>query len=95
MCRRSRRCFMGASRDTTPSGAGAGMNRETIHALRAAYQAYHTHRTMPRVLEAIAKNCPDAPEVREIVEFFKSTKRGIQPSVKFLNYLHQGSGADE
>jgi UDP-N-acetylglucosamine acyltransferase len=73
----------------------AGMSDATIRAIRAAYQCYHTHRTMPRVLEAIATNCPDVSEVREIVEFFKSTRRGIQPSVRFLNYLKQPSRSFE
>ena len=63
------------------------MSREAIKAIRKTYYCYHSNRTMNRVLAAIADAGIDTPEVREILEFFKSTRRGIQPSVRFLNYL--------
>jgi len=71
----------------------AGMSREAITAVRKTYHCYHTNRTMSGVLAAIADAGIDTPEVLEILEFFKSTRRGIQPSVRFLNYLR--STADE
>jgi acyl-[acyl carrier protein]--UDP-N-acetylglucosamine O-acyltransferase len=73
----------------------AGMSREAITAIRKAYLCYHSNRTMVGVLAAIADAGIDAPEVREILEFFKTTKRGIQPSVRFLNYLRSSVEDEE
>lgn len=72
----------------------AGLSRESIHALRAAYRCIHTHRTMPSVLAAIADEGLDTIEVRELVEFIKTTRRGIQPSVRFLTYLRSSASEE-
>jgi len=60
----------------------AGISREAILAIRAAFFCLHNHRTSNAVLEAIRQTVPDLPEVREIVDFIKSSKRGIVPSAK-------------
>ena len=63
----------------------SGMSRESIHALRAAFLRLHTHRThRRRPSRAIRAEVPDVPEVRELLEFIAASKRGIQPSVRFL-----------
>ncbi|HZL34999.1 MAG TPA: acyl-ACP--UDP-N-acetylglucosamine O-acyltransferase [Tepidisphaeraceae bacterium] len=71
----------------------AGMSRQTIHSIRAAWQLFHTLRTLPAVIDAMKGISPMSDEVREIIDFMSTTKRGIQPSVKFLNYLNM-KGAD-
>ncbi len=60
-----------------------GLSRESIHAIRAAFFCIHHHRTIAAALDAICREVPQVPEVRELVEFFQTTKRGIQPSVHF------------
>jgi UDP-N-acetylglucosamine acyltransferase len=63
----------------------AALSRQAISAIREAYQCLHTHRSRPAVLDAIKALKIDAPEVRELVEFLQTTKRGIMPSVHFLD----------
>lgn len=58
----------------------AGMGREAIVAIRAAYQRLRDHRTTSAALAAIHSEVPDLPEVREIVDFIRSSKRGLLPS---------------
>src|SRR5207249_8511717 len=55
----------------------AGIGRESIAAIRAAYQCLHTHRTTPAVVEAIRALGSSAPEVQEILSFIAGTKREI------------------
>jgi acyl-[acyl carrier protein]--UDP-N-acetylglucosamine O-acyltransferase len=57
------------------------MSRESIHAIRRVYQAIHSHRLNTRMIEDIQKNVPDTAEVREFIDFVRSAKRGIVPSV--------------
>ena len=68
----------------------SGMPRESIAAVRKAFHCYHTHRTRPAAIRAIRESCPPVPEIRELLDFLGTTKRGIQPSARFLN----GDGAD-
>jgi UDP-N-acetylglucosamine acyltransferase len=58
----------------------AGMSQDTIYAVRGAYRCLHRNRLMSAALEDIRENVPDLPEVRELVEFIASSKRGIVPS---------------
>ena len=61
----------------------AGLSRDAIRAIRQTYHCLHENRSTTQVLlAAIAEKVPDSPEVREIVDFLKSTKRGIVPSYK-------------
>lgn len=59
----------------------AGMSRASIHAIRAAYRCIHLHRLTDRAIDDIQTNVPDVPEVREILEFIRTARRGIVPSV--------------
>jgi UDP-N-acetylglucosamine acyltransferase len=59
----------------------AGMSRESIRAIRLVYRAIHTHRLNTRMIEDVLANVPDTPEVRELIEFIRTAKRGIAPSV--------------
>jgi UDP-N-acetylglucosamine acyltransferase len=58
----------------------AGMGREAIVAIRAAYQRLRDHRTTGAAVAAIRSEVPDLPEVREILDFIASSNRGLLPS---------------
>jgi UDP-N-acetylglucosamine acyltransferase len=58
----------------------AGIAREAIVAIRAAYQRLRDHRTTSAALAAIRAEVPDLPQVREIVDFLHASKRGVLPS---------------
>jgi UDP-N-acetylglucosamine acyltransferase len=58
----------------------AGMSRETISAIRAVFRNIHLHRLTGRALEEIRLTVPDLPEVRELLDFIATAKRGIVPS---------------
>jgi UDP-N-acetylglucosamine acyltransferase len=60
----------------------AGMSRETIHAVRSAFYCLHMNRTVPGAMDAIRKNVPMVPEIKELLEFLSTTKRGVLGSVK-------------
>jgi UDP-N-acetylglucosamine acyltransferase len=58
----------------------AGMKFDAIHAIRSCYHRLKQHRTMATALEAIRTEVADTPEVREIITFIESSRRGILPS---------------
>jgi len=58
----------------------AGMKFEAIHSIRSCYHRLKQHRKMATALEAIRTEVADTPEVREIIQFIESSKRGILPS---------------
>jgi UDP-N-acetylglucosamine acyltransferase len=58
-----------------------GMNQETIRALRGAYRIFHAQRLTKRVIEEIKATVPDLPEIREMLDFMATAKRGLVPSV--------------
>jgi UDP-N-acetylglucosamine acyltransferase len=60
----------------------AGMSRETIHAVRSAFYCLHMNRTVPAAMAAIRKSVPILPEIKELLDFLSSTKRGVLGSVK-------------
>jgi UDP-N-acetylglucosamine acyltransferase len=66
----------------------AGLTREAIHSIRSAYYCFHTHRTTRGIVAELRKVSPMTPEVEEMIEFMSGSKRGIHPSVKFINYLN-------
>jgi UDP-N-acetylglucosamine acyltransferase len=76
----------GAVRDGGLKGYNAigckrsGMSRESIAAIRGAYHALHTNRTMPAALKVMQEMGADTPEVRELLGFLTTTKRGVLPS---------------
>ena len=50
----------------------------TTAALKQAYRIlFRSHLTLHRALERVEKEVPDLPEVRHLVDFVKSSKRGI------------------
>jgi UDP-N-acetylglucosamine acyltransferase len=61
----------------------AGICQEAIHAIRSAFYCLHHNRTLPRAIEEIQRTVPMVAEIRELLEFLTTTKRGIQPSVHF------------
>jgi UDP-N-acetylglucosamine acyltransferase len=62
----------------------AGIPRDSIFAIRAAYRCYHSNRTLPAAVKAIRETCNDVPEVRELLEFIAGSKRGIHPSLRYF-----------
>jgi UDP-N-acetylglucosamine acyltransferase len=72
----------------------AGMSRETIHAVRAAFYCLHRNRTLPRAVAAIRKNVPMLPEIKELLDFIGSTKRGVLASVKGQGIARLGRSDD-
>jgi UDP-N-acetylglucosamine acyltransferase len=64
----------------------AGMSRESISAIRAAFRCFHTHRTTPAAMAAIERAVPLVDEVKEMLAFVAvQSKRGLQPSVRFVS----------
>jgi acyl-[acyl carrier protein]--UDP-N-acetylglucosamine O-acyltransferase len=66
----------------------AGLSREAIGAIRRAYYCIHTHRTTSGIVTAIRETVPMVPEVKEMLDFMALGKRGIHPSVRFINHLN-------
>jgi UDP-N-acetylglucosamine acyltransferase len=66
----------------------AGMAAATIHAIRSAYHCLHRYRVVSAALEEIRETVPDLPEIRELIEFIRLSKRGILPS----RYGHERLG---
>jgi UDP-N-acetylglucosamine acyltransferase len=58
----------------------AGMNRQTVSAIRAVFRSLHSHRLTEHAIDEIRLTVPDLPEVRELLDFIATTKRGIVPS---------------
>jgi UDP-N-acetylglucosamine acyltransferase len=58
-----------------------GMCRKSIHAVRAAYRIFHAQRLLKHVIEEIKATVPDVAEIRELLDFIATAKRGIVPSV--------------
>jgi len=69
----------------------AGLSRETIRSIKEAYHHIHNNRTVPQILECIGAMTPQTPEVQEIVDFIKSSKRGVRPSLKYFSGIAMGS----
>lgn len=65
----------------------AGIDRESAHAIRQAYQCLHTHRNFSQALEAIRSKVTLTPEVREILDFIATAKRGVLPSYQFTRAI--------
>jgi UDP-N-acetylglucosamine acyltransferase len=69
----------------------AGIPQASIHALRRAYKILHETRTTPGAVAAIrASGDADVPEVAEVLSFIANSKRGIQPSVRWLATITRG-----
>ena len=76
----------------------AGMDAKAIRAVRAAYQQIHSHRSARGAADAIeASDSSGVAEVREIVDFLRSGKRGITASCRFARRAdssHAGEATD-
>ena len=59
----------------------AELSHAAIRAIRRAYHCLHNHRIVSAALDEIRETVPDLPEIRELIEFITSSKRGIVPSV--------------
>ena len=58
----------------------SGMSREVIHAVRGAFYVLKHNRNQTLVLTELEKEFGAVAEVREIIDFIRSSKRGILPS---------------
>lgn len=58
----------------------AGMSKEAIAAIRAVYHTLRSNRVTATAMAAIRAEVPELPEVREIVDFIASSRRGIVSS---------------
>jgi UDP-N-acetylglucosamine acyltransferase len=65
----------------------AGISRDALHAIRRAFPCLHANRTTPNAIRAIEPIARDCREVQEILDFIKSSKRGVQPSIHFLRRM--------
>lgn len=99
-----------SSRDIPPFGAArygglkgynavgcrrAGLTRQAIASIRAAYHCIHTFRTTSAIVSAIRESAPLTPEVNELLDFIAASKRGIHPSLAFANYVRVGGDGEE
>ena len=66
------------------------MSREAIAAIRSAFHCIHSHRTTPAALEAIRQKVPDMPEVRELLEFYSTSRRGVTGSLRYAQTEGRG-----
>ena len=62
----------------------AGISRDGIHALRAAYHCIHTNRVVKEAVAEIEGTVEMTPEVKELVAFIRASKRGVLMSTKFI-----------
>lgn len=72
----------------------AGLSREAISSIRAAYQCIHSHRTRNATVGAMRDLEPMTGEICEILDFFGKSKRGIQPSVQHLDRTLEEESSD-
>jgi UDP-N-acetylglucosamine acyltransferase len=72
-----------------------GWSQETIRAVRSAYRCLHTQRLMPRAVRMIRETVPDLPEIRELLDFIATSKRGIVPSLSQRNMSRSAIGKDD
>ncbi|HEX3355934.1 MAG TPA: hypothetical protein VHS31_03040, partial [Tepidisphaeraceae bacterium] len=98
------------SRDVPPFGAArygglkgynaigcrrAGLSREAIASIRKVFYCIHTNRTTQGLIAAIRQLEPQTDQTRELLDFLQNSKRGMHPSVRFLNYLNQSESDSE
>lgn len=73
----------------------AGMSREAITAIRAAYHCLQEHRVMSAGVAAIRSQVPDLPEIREILAFIGESKRGILPAYNRNKIASEQNDSDD
>ncbi len=72
-----------------------GWSQDTIRAVRAAYHCLHRERIVSKAVKQIRETVADLPEIRELVDFISSSKRGIAPSFSQRNVLGRGAGGED
>jgi UDP-N-acetylglucosamine acyltransferase len=72
-----------------------GWSHATIRAVRAAYRCLHTQRVMSETVKMIHDTIPDLPEVRELLDFIATSKRGIVPSLSQRNMSGRATGGED
>ena len=72
----------------------AGMDRETVTALRQCFQRLRQCRTTSTALAAVQSEVRQLPEVRQWVEFIEASHRGIPPTRQRQTEL-QDDGAEQ
>ena len=72
-----------------------GWSHEAIRAVRAAYHCLHTERVTSKAVKKIRETVADLPEIRELLDFISSSKRGIAPSFSQRNMSGRAGGNDE
>lgn len=70
----------------------AGLPQATLHAIRLAFHIIHQQRTWPGAVAAIKDSVPLLPEIVELLEFVRSTKRGVLGSVRGAGISRMGFG---
>ena len=70
-------------------------SQETIRAVRAAFRCLHTIRVMSEAVKMIRETVPDLPEVRELLDFIATSKRGIVPSLAQRNMSGRATGGED
>jgi UDP-N-acetylglucosamine acyltransferase len=74
----------------------AGIRQASIQALRRAFRLLHANRTTPGAVAAIRESADaSVPEVIELLSFIAGSKRGLQPSVRWLAAMTRGVEEDE
>ena len=58
----------------------AGLDRKAIAAIRSCYQLLRDNRLVSTAVEAMRAQELDLPEVREIIQFIETSKRGLMPA---------------
>jgi UDP-N-acetylglucosamine acyltransferase len=59
----------------------AGLSRESIRAIRAAFHCMHHSRTVSAAVASIRSEVRDCAEIRELLDFITRSRRGIQRSI--------------
>src|SRR5205823_1128203 len=60
------------------------MGRKSIAALRAAFHRIHSCRSVRDAIEHLIAAGEATPEISEIAEFVRTSRRGVLPSARFL-----------
>ena len=72
----------------------AGMSREVLHAIRGVYRSIQHSHNRRELLDALDAEHGHVPEVLEIIEFIRTSKRGILPSLPARSDETAAMGSD-
>lgn len=71
----------------------SGMTPPAIHTLRRAFRTLLTNRSARRAADILEAEGDLTPEVTELIQFIRATKRGMLPSMKF-RFVEQSAGEE-